>query len=145
MATSEQKNPSGNLGSWRNCTSLCEWDFCGKAARTTRIRNSASICTDMVINADVLILPAIQPTQVSDSLNKSRLYNYLGQLLMWLLVKKLIDGRNVSNHCQKNLNWQNFSNTHINLNLILKVKEVRKRESLIFCVGGSHNQLTGNY
>ena len=99
----------------------------------------------MVINADVLILPAMQPTQVSDSLNKSHLYNYLGQLLMWLLVKKIIDSRNVSKHCQKNLNWQNFCNTHINLNLILKVKEERKRESLIFCVGGSHNQLTGNY
>ena len=99
----------------------------------------------MVINADVLILPAMQPTQVSDSLNKSHLYNYLGQLLMRLLVKKIIDSRNVSKHCQKNLNWQNFCNTHINLNLILKVKEERKRESLIFCVGGSHNQLTGNY
>ena len=73
MATSEQKNPSGSLSSWRNIiVHPCGWDFCGTAARTTWIRNSASICSDMVVNADVLILPAMQPTQVSDSLNKSR-------------------------------------------------------------------------
>ena len=43
--------------------------------RTTQIHNSASICTDMMINADVTILPATQPTPVSDSLKKLHLYN----------------------------------------------------------------------
>ena len=80
MATSEQKKPSGSLGSWRNCTSL--WVRFLWHSRKNYYRFATSICTDMVINADVLILPAMQPTEASDSLNESNLYNYLGQLLM---------------------------------------------------------------
>ena len=47
------------------------------------IRNSASICTDVMINADVTILPATQPTQVSDSLKKLHLYNNIIWASYW--------------------------------------------------------------
>ena len=33
---------------------------------------------------------------------------------------------------KKNLNWQNFCNSGINLNLILKVKEEQKKEAWFF-------------
>ena len=33
---------------------------------------------------------------------------------------------------KKNLNWQNFCNSRINLNLILKVKEEQKKEAWFF-------------
>ena len=69
MATSEQKTQVVALVAG-GIVHPCGWDFCGTAARTTWIHNSASICSDMVINADVLILPAMLPTQASDSLNK---------------------------------------------------------------------------
>ena len=72
MATSEQKNPSGSLSSWRNCTSLWVRFLWHSRKNYMDSQLSASICSDMVINADVLILPAMQPAQVSDSLNKSR-------------------------------------------------------------------------
>ena len=79
VATSEQKNPSGSL-----VVHPCGGDFCGKAARTRRIRNSASICTDMMINADMLILPAMQPThwQVNYSLSKSHFKQLLDEVFV---------------------------------------------------------------
>ena len=109
MATSEQKNPSGSLSSWRNCTSL--WVRFLWHSRKNYM--DSQLCLDMQWYgdkcwcADPASYAACPSEWLLEQITLIQLFGPATDVITG--KKKFIDGRNVSKHCQKILTDKTFA------------------------------------